>query len=117
MEGKKDYQRSKRLTRFSLLTAWMVALTMDDVFQRHTVHQNQRQILTNFYYGNRMKKESKTNILFNNRIQDQMASAERRFVSGAGKKFFSEVDCLSKLQQKQWRWVSVRRNINDNGGE
>jgi hypothetical protein len=61
------------------------ALTMDDVFQRHTVHQNQRQTLTNFYYGNRMKKESKTNILFNNRIQDQMASAERRFVSGRAK--------------------------------
>jgi hypothetical protein len=24
MEGKKDYQRSKRLTNFSLRTAWMV---------------------------------------------------------------------------------------------
>jgi len=93
------------------------ALTIDNVFQTHTVHQNQRQTLTNFYYGNRMKMESKTNILFNNRIQDQMASAERRFVSGAGKSFFSEVDCLSKLQRKKWRWVSVKRNINNNGGE
>jgi hypothetical protein len=55
-------------------------------------------------------------MLFNSRIQDQMASADRRFISGAGI-FFSEVDCLSKLQQKQLRWVSVRRNINNNGGE
>ena len=37
-------------------------LTTDDIFQRHTVHQNERQILSNFHYGNRIKKESKTNI-------------------------------------------------------
>jgi hypothetical protein len=91
------------------------AVTMNDVFQTHAVHQNQRQTLTNFYYGNWIKMECKTNILFDNRIQEQMASAERRFVSGKEKKKFSEVDCLSKLRQKQCR-VSVRRNINDNGG-
>jgi hypothetical protein len=36
------------------------ALTMDDDFQRHTLHQNQRQTLTNFYYSNQDEKESKT---------------------------------------------------------
>jgi ribosomal protein L23 len=51
------------------------ALTMEDVFQRHTLHQNQRQTLTNFYHSNQMKKEIKTNMLFNSRSQDQMASA------------------------------------------
>jgi hypothetical protein len=57
-----------------------------------------------------MKKESTTNILFNNRIQHQMVSAERRFVSGARKKRGSEVDCLSKPQQRYGGRFSKKRH-------
>jgi hypothetical protein len=82
--GKKErLSEIKTFNKDFALTSMDGALKMDDVFQRHTVHQSQRQTLTNFYYGNRMKKESKTNILFNNRIQYQMASAERRFLLGS----------------------------------
>lgn len=56
------------------------ALIMDNVFQRETVHKISNRYWRTCTTGNRMEKERKTNILFNNRIQLQTATAERRFL-------------------------------------
>ena len=102
MEGKKDYQWSKRLTRFSLLTACLVLWQWTMTFKgTHCIKVSDRHCRT-FTTAIRMKKGIKTNMLFNSRIQDKMASAERRFVSGAGILFY-----WSRLPQTSTEAVEV----------